>query len=709
MGLFVVLDNRNSTKNKVFGLFNFTSSLWLLSQFIADTSTNGTVALWSFRFALFFGQMVPLIFYYLVLVFPTTSKFKRKRQVVYGVVYTFIALLSFTSLNVAKVTVGEFGADPAVKGVLYSLSDALSVAVIAVAMVILFTKYKKTRNNSEKTQIRIMLSGVALVAIANIMTGIVLLTIIKNDTVLLLMGDFALLAFSMIVAYSMVRHGLFNVRLVVARSIGYVLSLAVFASIYSLIFFGALARFFGTSESTLSQQFLYVIVALVLASTFQTTKRYFDKLSNKIFYRDAYDPQTFLGQLNKNLVTSAEIGVLLLQSASIIEQYIKTEFCNFYLRDTDYLAHRYIGDANEEINEKEVSIIDKQTRQKVSRVLVTDSLVEKPDFNETYGILYKKKIGMLVRIAGSSSRDTKGAGYLVLGNKKSGNPYSEQDIKIMDIITNELSIAIQNALKFEEIEQFNITLQKKIDEATKALKKSNEKLRALDEAKDEFISMASHQLRTPLTSVKGYLSMLAEGDAGKLNETQHKFIDQAFISSQRMVYLIADLLNVSRLKTGKFIIESHPIYLPDVIESEIAQLYETVKARGLTMSYDKPKEFPTLSLDETKLRQVIMNFADNAIYYTPAGGTIVLALKQVGQSAEFTVTDDGMGVPRSEQQHLFTKFYRAGNARKARPDGTGLGLFMAKKVVVAQGGSLIFKSTEGKGSTFGFRFTVPEQ
>jgi signal transduction histidine kinase len=100
-----------------------------------------------------------------------------------------------------------------------------------------------------------------------------------------------------------------------------------------------------------------------------------------------------------------------------------------------------------------------------------------------------------------------------------------------------------------------------------------------------------------------------------------------------------------------------------------------------------------------------MNFADNAIYYTPKGGHIQVNLEDKGDSIEFTVTDDGIGVPKSEQHNLFNKFYRAGNAKKARPDGTGLGLFMAKKVVVAQGGSIIFKTQENKGSTFGFSFT----
>ena len=111
-----------------------------------------------------------------------------------------------------------------------------------------------------------------------------------------------------------------------------------------------------------------------------------------------------------------------------------------------------------------------------------------------------------------------------------------------------------------------------------------------------------------------------------------------------------------------------------------------------------------MMLDETKTRQVIMNFADNAIHYTPDGGKIQVTLLDRGDSVEYLVSDNGIGVPKADQHHMFTKFYRAGNARVARPDGTGLGLFMAKKVIIAQGGAVIFSSQEGKGSTFGFTF-----
>jgi signal transduction histidine kinase len=285
-------------------------------------------------------------------------------------------------------------------------------------------------------------------------------------------------------------------------------------------------------------------------------------------------------------------------------------------------------------------------------------------------------------------------GALVIGLGQPTQQMHDNDKELFNRLSEAVGVALDNKLLFEENQR-----------VVNQLQRTNEKLKALDEAKDEFISMASHQLRTPLTSVKGYMSMVIDGDAGKLSRQQHKLLDQAFISSQRMVYLIADLLNVSRLKTGKFVIEPTPANLADIVEGEISQLVETAKSRGLELSYKKPKDFPLIMLDETKIRQVIMNFVDNAIYYTPSGGHIKVEVKDKSGSIEFTVTDDGLGVPKEEQPHLFTKFYRAGNAKKARPDGTGLGLFMAKKVVIAQGGALIFKSREGKGSTFGFTFS----
>jgi signal transduction histidine kinase len=173
-----------------------------------------------------------------------------------------------------------------------------------------------------------------------------------------------------------------------------------------------------------------------------------------------------------------------------------------------------------------------------------------------------------------------------------------------------------------------------------------------------------------------------------------------------MVYLIADLLNISRLKSGKFVITPSSLNLAEIIEQELDQLKDNAKSHRITIRYIKPKDFPNTNMDETKTRQVIMNFLDNAIYYTPPGGNIEVKLGHDDKSIELKVIDSGMGVPAQDQPHLFTKFYRGSNAKKIRPDGTGIGLYMAKKIIVAQGGTILFSSTFGKGSTFGFRISI---
>ncbi len=385
---------------------------------------------------------------------------------------------------------------------------------------------------------------------------------------------------------------------------------------------------------------------------------------------------------------------MLKQISDVIEQNLKSEFASFVINSPGSEQPRVMGTKN-----ANVEMASLQQLVGHSPLLLLDDVSEA---NALKGPLRQQNIAAIIKLVNPRRHSDFGTHYLLLGDKKSGNPYTRQDTQLLQIIANELVIAIQNALRFEEIQNFNLTLQEKVDEATKQLRRANDKLRELDDTKDDFIGIASHQLRTPLTSVKGYVSMVLDGDVGKITPKQKEMLDQAFLSAQRMVYLIADLLNLSRLKTGKFVIEPIKTNLSDLVQNEIDQLAESAKNKGIKLVYKRPKSCTPLMLDGTKMSQVVMNFIDNAIYYTPKGKTVEVSISETPQSLELLVQDEGMGVPKAEQHHLFTKFYRAKNAKKVRPDGTGLGLFMAKKVIVAQGGSIVFKSAEGKGSTFGF-------
>ena len=201
--------------------------------------------------------------------------------------------------------------------------------------------------------------------------------------------------------------------------------------------------------------------------------------------------------------------------------------------------------------------------------------------------------------------------------------------------------------------------------------------------------------------------MLIEGDVGKVTPQQKHVLTEAFMGSERMVRLISDFLNVSRLQTGKFIIEKHPVDLARLVQQQVDALLPNAAARNMKFMYKIPKNIPKLELDENKIQQVVMNFADNALYYSRENAKIKISLKKIPGWIEFLVEDSGIGVPQAEQAHLFKKFFSATNARRARPDGTGVGLFLAKKVIDDHNGQIIFESKEGKGSTFGFRLPIP--
>jgi signal transduction histidine kinase len=336
--------------------------------------------------------------------------------------------------------------------------------------------------------------------------------------------------------------------------------------------------------------------------------------------------------------------------------------------------------------------------------LIKDGIVVFDELEENSRLkTVMRKFEALIAIPLKTDKDKQG--LLLLGEKLSGDMYSQKDIAAFEVIGPEIAVALTNAQAYERIEKFNTTLRTEINKATADLQRKNEQLRELDKAKDEFISMASHQLRTPLTAIKGYLSMLLEGDAGEIKVSQYDFVNEAFQGANRMVGLINDLLNVSRMETGRFFLEPVEVDLDKVVQEEVKQLYNHAKEKHLYIRYEKKGEVPKVMADETKIRQVIMNFIDNAVYYTNTGG-VTVHLRKDKQDVVFEVHDTGIGVPKSAQKSLFSKFYRADNARHVRPDGTGLGIYLAKRVMDDHNGEIIFKSTEGKGSVFGFRLAI---
>lgn len=231
-------------------------------------------------------------------------------------------------------------------------------------------------------------------------------------------------------------------------------------------------------------------------------------------------------------------------------------------------------------------------------------------------------------------------------------------------------------------------------------------LRELDRLKSEFISVAAHQLRTPLSAIKWAVKMVIDGDAGPLNDEQKNILDQGYKSNERMIVLINDLLDVSRIEAGKFEYEFIEGSVEELVDTTINEFQQIAKHKSVNLKYDKPdRALPKVKMDSLKLKMVIENLIDNAIKYTAPGGQVEVLFKYYRNIIEFVVIDNGVGIPKDQAAQLFSKFFRAKNVVKMQTDGTGLGLFIAKKIVEKHGGVIWAESEEGKGTQM--HFTLP--
>lgn len=240
------------------------------------------------------------------------------------------------------------------------------------------------------------------------------------------------------------------------------------------------------------------------------------------------------------------------------------------------------------------------------------------------------------------------------------------------------------------------------------LSRANERLQELDVLKSEFVSVAAHQLRTPLTAVKWALSSLLEETTRRLPARHLKTLGNAYNATQRLIELIGDLLDVARLEEGRYGFRFNPGPIVPVVREAFGRFQQTAREKGLTFALELPEtDPPLLRIDAERIDIALDNLIDNAVKYTPPGGSITVRVASHPERVLVEVTDTGIGVPASQQHRVFTKFFRSHNARLLETSGSGLGLYLAKNIVERHDGSMYFRSTEGQGSTFTFTLPIP--
>lgn len=237
---------------------------------------------------------------------------------------------------------------------------------------------------------------------------------------------------------------------------------------------------------------------------------------------------------------------------------------------------------------------------------------------------------------------------------------------------------------------------------------SREKL--IERMKSEFVTVAAHQLRTPTSAVKWSLRTLLDGDLGELPENQKELIKKTYMTNDKVINLINNLLNVASIEEGKYLSEVVLANPQELIQSVVDEYEDLIKRKKLNFEFRKPKEKPPkVMLDVEKMKIAVRNVLDNAVKYTREGGKVTIFLKVSKEEIEVQIWDTGIGIPKFQQEKVFSKFFRGSGAMKMETEGTGLGLFVSKNIIKAHGGRIWFKSEEGKGTTFYFTIPVKEK
>ncbi len=249
----------------------------------------------------------------------------------------------------------------------------------------------------------------------------------------------------------------------------------------------------------------------------------------------------------------------------------------------------------------------------------------------------------------------------------------------------------------QEVEQ-----REKIQKLAEDLEKANERLKELDQLKSEFVSLATHQIRGPLTAIKGYASLIIEGDYGELPKSFKEPIDTIYESSQSLVVIVEDFLNVSRIEQGKMKYDFTSFDLRDLVNEVITEAQPIIEKKGLTISAIICPKPVLVKADRGKIKQVVGNIIDNSVKYTPKGSiSVSLTADRTTNKALLQVKDTGVGIRAETIPHLFQKFSRAEDASKVNILGTGLGLYVASQMIKAHGGRIWVESPgEGLGATF---------
>ncbi len=686
----LVLRQRPLDSIKVsFILTALAGTIWTLFNVLTSLSIYfPKYALSLARLSLLGPSFIPSLMLLMVLLF--TTKDKKIGWVKIFLIFLpsliFISLLP-TEYNIKNVFISS-GVVEENQGILYPAYLAYSAIYLVVSFAVLKQRFSSQLGRSRE-QIRYLFTGLSLSVIFGVFINVILPNPPFRIGNLAALGPLGILFFILFTAYAIIAHQLFDIRVIIKRTVVYSGLLLFTLVTYSMIIFFFTAVFGGESTLDAKNFIANLIAAMLIAFGFEPLRKWLTGITDHYLFKGEYDPQAVLAELSKELSASVDIHQAMQSLVLLIKSQLRlsrSAVITFKNEETKIVVKDAIQDGYPDPSvimlPSENLLLQQFAR--APQVVITDMLRRDCDIRSDTDpnkqacqmlLVDLEKLGIAMAIP--ILVDDKAIGMFFVGDKLSGDAFTKNEVEFLTIVANQTANTIEKARFWEE-----------------------------DQMKSEFVSIASHELLTPTAAIKGYLSMILDESMGQIDDTARRYLTKVYSSSDRLAHLVEDLLNVSRIEGGRLKINKRSFSLVESAQKAVEELSVNAKAKSLDLAFVVPPgQLMPAYADPDHIYRVLVNLIGNSIKYTTQGWVRCFVTQYDPTHLLFCVSDSGLGIPQDNIPHLFEKFYRADRREIAGIQGTGLGLYISKKIIDLMGGQMWVQSEVGKGTTF--FFTVP--
>ncbi len=586
-GLLIYFHDPKKRLYQAFLFLNLAMAVWSLGYFFWQISDTYNQALFWTRVLSIGSTLIPPTFLHWTLALLGLHRKRKKIIILFYIFSVIFILFGFSDIFIRTVESNTFFKFWPKPGILYSVYLFGTYAPIFLYSNYLIIKRYAESKGIERSRLRWVVIG-SILSFLGGSTNFPLWYNIPIPPV----ANFLIALYPVFFSYSITRYRFMDIRSLVNRSITFGLLVSIISITFTAISVTIAAIFQGLVGTT-SNIIAGLTVGVLVATAYQPLRQLIERVTNTFLYKKRYDPDQLLSEINE--VTSSILNLnQLLESVckSLVDAFhsnkIGIALANKEKPDKLEVAYQQDfadGSAEKLVNYKNAVKILRQEVKRLGGILVIDEMKTKYESGEfqpaSVELLYALDQNDIALILPLFTKE-KLVGLIAIGTKKSGDPYTQQDLNVLDIIAGQAGIAIENARLYEEQKQFAVTLQRRVDEATKELRAANDQLREMDRMKSDFISIASHQLRTPLTVIKGYISMMRGGSFGKVPAEIMRQLEKVYISNERLISLVENLLDISRIESGRQEYTFEKIQLEDLAQEVVNNLKKNAKTGFLS-------------------------------------------------------------------------------------------------------------------------------